>query len=194
MDLEPSRTRTRAGSLTARFCRERAGATAVEFGIVAFPFLFLIFAILQIAMVFWTGQVLETAVAAAAREIYTGQFQNNAGNAGKTTAQLLANFKTEVCANMPAFVGSNCMTTIDVDVHNYSDAFSGASAASPVNATTKTYDASSFTYQAVGPKQIAVITASMTFPSFVKFLPSQSGLSSGDYVLIATATFRAEPY
>lgn len=178
-------------ALLRRFGAGERGATAVEFGFVALPFLFVMFAILQVAMVFWSTQVLETAVALAARQIYTGQFQNDAGNANQSTAQLAANFKQLVCNNMPAFVGSDCLTTLSIDVRNFSS-FSGATAPSPVVAGV--YNSSAYSYQTIGSKQIAVVTASRTLSSFVKFLPSQSGLSNGDYLLVATATFRAEPY
>lgn len=177
--------------LIRRFAAGERGATAVEFAFVALPFLFVMFAILQVAMVFWSTQVLETAVALAARQVYTGQFQNDAANANLSTTQLAANFKQLVCNNMPAFVGSDCLTTLSVDVRNFSS-FSGATAPSPVVAGV--YNPSSYGYQTIGSKQIAVVTASRTFPSFVKFLPSQSGLANGDYLLVATATFRAEPY
>ena len=58
-----------------RFIRQRDGATVVEFGLVALPFLGLLFAILQTALVFFAGQVLQTAVTNASRLIMTGQAQ-----------------------------------------------------------------------------------------------------------------------
>ena len=44
------------------FARQQSGAVAVEFGLVALPFLGLTFAILETALVFFAGQTLETAV------------------------------------------------------------------------------------------------------------------------------------
>ncbi len=55
-------------------CRED-GAAAVEFALVAAPFLALIFAIIETALVFFAGQYLETVVADSSRLIMTGQVQ-----------------------------------------------------------------------------------------------------------------------
>ena len=46
-----------------RLVRQQDGAAAVEFGLVAAPFLALVFAIMETAVVFFAGQALETAVA-----------------------------------------------------------------------------------------------------------------------------------
>ena len=51
------------------------GAAAVEFGLVAAPFLALTFAIMETAIVFFAGQALETAAPTRARLIMTGQAQ-----------------------------------------------------------------------------------------------------------------------
>ncbi len=63
-----------------RFARNKQGTTAVEFGLVAAPFLALLFAIIETAVVFFAGQTLETAVADTARLIMTGQAQAQAFN------------------------------------------------------------------------------------------------------------------
>ena len=188
--ITPRGTELAAGPL-ARFPRHDGGATAVEFGFVALPFLFLLFAILEVAMVFWTTQALETATAAAARKIYTGQFQSDPANANLTSQQLATKFKQELCNNLPALVG-NCATTVSVDVRNYSTSFAGASATSPV--VNGAYDTSGFAYQTIGPKQIAVVTAALKYPTFVPMLRTTGGLSDGSRVVMATATFRSEPY
>ena len=48
-----------------RFARQQDGAAAVEFALVALPFLALTFAILETALVFFAGQTLEAAAADA---------------------------------------------------------------------------------------------------------------------------------
>ena len=52
-----------AAPLARRFVRQQDGAAAVEFALVALPFLALTFAILETALVFFAGQTLEAAVA-----------------------------------------------------------------------------------------------------------------------------------
>ena len=58
------------------FAYRTDGATVVEFGLVAAPFIALLFAILQTVLVFFAGRVLDTAVAQSARLILTGQAQD----------------------------------------------------------------------------------------------------------------------
>src|SRR5687767_10513858 len=59
-----------------RMIRQQDGSAAVEFGLVAAPFLALVFAIIETSIVFFAGQALETAAADSARLIMTGQAQN----------------------------------------------------------------------------------------------------------------------
>jgi Flp pilus assembly pilin Flp len=56
-----------------RFRRNRRGSVAVEFAVIAPIFFGLLFAIIESAMVFFAGQVLETGVQDSGRLIYTSQ-------------------------------------------------------------------------------------------------------------------------
>src|ERR1035437_1140141 len=58
-----------------RFARHQDGTAAIEFALVAVPFLALLFAILETALVFFAGQTLETAASDSGRLIMTGQAQ-----------------------------------------------------------------------------------------------------------------------
>ena len=66
------------------FARREDGAAALEFALVAAPFIALLLAGLQTALAFFAGQVLESAVADSSREILTGSAQN-AGRARPTS-------------------------------------------------------------------------------------------------------------
>ena len=68
-----------------RFARRDDGVAAVEFGMVAAPFLALMFAIMETAIVFFASQTLETAVADSARLIMTGQAQTQSFDAGASS-------------------------------------------------------------------------------------------------------------
>src|ERR1700712_2889197 len=67
-----------AGNILRRFRRNHRGSAAVEFALVAPIFFGLLFAIIELAMVFFAGQVLETATQDSARLIMTGQAQMSA--------------------------------------------------------------------------------------------------------------------
>ena len=93
--------------------RNEDGVTAIEFGIIAAPFLFLIVALLETALVHMTTLDLENAVKDASRRIRTGQAQV----ASLTAAQ----FKDLVCDQTVLI--SDCKTTSDlvIDVRSYDD-------------------------------------------------------------------------
>ena len=80
-----------------RFSRARGGATAVEFALVILPFLGLVFATLELGMMFLVSTTLESSAQEAARTIRTGQFQSGAGTA--------AAYKNAVCNGMGWLAG-----------------------------------------------------------------------------------------
>ena len=85
--------------LVLRFRRDQDGATAVEFALVAVPFLALLFAIIELAMMFWTTQILEESLSQTARSLLTGQPQTRY-TSGLATVTRDA-FKIDLCANVP---------------------------------------------------------------------------------------------
>ena len=177
------------GRLTpGQFWKRQDGATAVEFGLIALPFFALLFAILETALGFWTTQALETAVANASRRIYTGQFQQNAANAGQSSAQLAERFRDAVCADFTAVL--DCKSMIKVDVRTF-DSFPDTSVPSPIK--NGQFDSSGFGYQPPGPDKIVVVRAAMEYPVFVP-LTQLSNLSNGKRHIMASATFRTEPF
>ena len=138
-----------------RLVRQQDGAAAVEFALVAAPFLALLFAILETALVFFSGQTLETAavefalVAApflaltfaileTAMVFFAGQtleaaaadsarliMTGQAQSAGFSQAQ----FKSAVCARIYGLF--DCANGVYVNVKSYSS-FGSISSASPV--------------------------------------------------------------
>lgn len=110
-----TRAKKRAGALRLiRSVRQNEdGVTAIEFGIIAMPFLFLIVAMLETALVFMTTLDLENAVKDASRQIRTGQAQV----AGLSSSQ----FRDLVCDQTSLI--ANCKTTdkLIVDVRSYDD-------------------------------------------------------------------------
>jgi Flp pilus assembly pilin Flp len=180
-------TERRKPRLLARFRRSDSGALAVEFGLIAPFFLGLLFGILEVALTFWSTQVLETAVANAARQIYTGTFQR--GSANLTQAEALVEFKKNVCANVTAVF--DCGKLIRVDVQKF-DTYSTAVMTPPVK--NGVFDTSSFGYNPPGADEICVVRAAMEYPVYVNIFGYNTGLKSGNRLIMASSTFRTEPY
>lgn len=174
-----------------QFLRNREGATAIEFSLVALPFLALLFAIIETALIFWSSQVLETAVADAARGIYTGQFQNENSDPLLTPDQIAVKFREDICARVTALFA--CNDLVAIDVRSFADAF--PSQGLPLPVTDGEFDAGSFGYQSSGPSDIVVVRAAMAYPVLIALMnPAQSNLNNGKRLIMATTAFRNEPF
>jgi Flp pilus assembly protein TadG len=180
---KPRESRTGGRLKLRRFLRREDGTVAVEFALVAAPFLALLFAIMETALVFFAGQTLETAAADVGRLILTGQAQT----AGLTQAS----FKDQVCARI--FGLFDCENGMYVDVKTYSD-FASVDLTEPIDKDGK-LDTSNFTYSPGGPCDIVVARLMYQFPTFVSLLGFDlSDMSGGKRLLVATSVFRNEPY
>jgi Flp pilus assembly protein TadG len=170
------------------FGHKKDGATAVEFGLIAMPFFALLFAILETALAFWSTQVLETAVANAARTVYTGQFQQNND---QSSADIALKFKEEVCKHVPALFDCTRDTEfVHVDVRRFTPG-----AALPEAIKDNQVDLSAFGYQATKANDIVLVRVALEYPVFVSMMNSNlPNLANGKRLLMATATFRNEPF
>lgn len=168
----------------ADFARREDGAAALEFAIVAAPFIALLLATLQTALAFFAGQVLESAVNDASREILTGSAQN----AGLSQA----GFATAVCSKVQALF--NC-SKLMIDVQTASS-FTAANTSTP----TLTFDANgnvtnSWSYNPGNPGDIVVMRVMYQWPVFLGPLGlNLSNESNGNLLLMATSTFKNEPF
>lgn len=167
-----------------RFVRRQDGAAAVEFALVATPFLALTFAILETAMVFFAGQSLETTVADASRLIMTGQAQTASPPLTQDT------FKSAVCSRLSILF--DC-ANVYVNVQTYT-AFSSVSNTAPV--TGGALDTAKTAYNPGEDGSIVAVTLYYAWPIYVPLLDmlSNSSLSGSSHLLVATAVFRNEPY
>ena len=168
----PAASITSARKLLRRFRRNRRASAAVEFALVAPAFFALLFAILETAIMFLAGQVLETITANSARMILTGQAQN----AGFSQSQ----FQTYLCNQVPALF--NC-AGIYVDVQSYPAIDASNNFVIPTN------------YNPGGPGNIVVVRVFYQWQLFVTGLGYNiSNLSGSKRLLSATAAFQNEPY
>jgi Flp pilus assembly protein TadG len=166
------------------FLRNENGATAVEFALVAAPFIALLVGTIQTFLVFFAGQQLQTIVTQTSRLILTGQAQDQ-GLSQSAFAQKL-------CANVVVlFTCGNIM----IDVQAYSS-FSVANAGAP----TLTYNGSgqvtnAWQYNPGSPGQIVVVRAMYQWSTFLGPLGfNLSNLSNGHRLIMASAVFKNEPY
>lgn len=111
----------RLGRLIKRFFRNAKGAAAVEFALVAGPFLVLLVGLLEVCLIFIATTTLEHGTAEASRRIRTGELQNSGASA--------AAFKQIVCDN--TFGLLDCGDRLMVDVRVF-DSFGNANGSDPL--------------------------------------------------------------
>ncbi len=168
--------------LLGRFRRRADGAVALEFAIVSIPFFALLFAIIETALMFFVSQILDSAVTKAARQIRTGQAQQQ-----NMTA---ATFKTNVCNNMYALV--NCGSNLYVDVKTYTN-FGAYTKTSPIDPITKQMKPTTFVPG--GSSDIVVVRSFYAWPVYFNMLAANATkLSDGRILLGAVVAFRNEPF
>lgn len=80
----------------SRMCHDRRGSTAVEFALVAIPFMWLLIGMVELALYFTSSSLLAEATNVGARMVRTGQLD---GNAGAEQA-----FKDAVCDRAAVFI------------------------------------------------------------------------------------------
>lgn len=173
----------RSRSFVRRFVAARRGATAVEFAMVATPFLALMFGVLELGLVFMVSTTLDNATEAAARTIRTGQLQTAGGSANT--------FKTAVCNNM-TWLGSSCSGKLTVDVRTFPK-FADVSMSNPV--TNGAIDASKTNFTPGGGEDIVVVRAYYEWTLITPMLNAGlANLGGTKRLVYSTVTFRNEPY
>jgi Flp pilus assembly protein TadG len=173
-----------------RFAAAREGVAAVEFALVVGPFLFMIFAVLELALVFLLSTSLDTATERAARRIRTGEVQL-AGESAQA-------FKTAVCSQM-TWLSSGCSTSLKVDVRTFKQ-FADTNLPSPFKpcpapAKGRCFDDTALLFEHGGPTDVVIVRTYYTWPLLTPFLnQALARLDGGVAVVMSTQTFRNEPY
>ncbi len=181
---QPGNAARRKGllALLRRFHRSSDGTTAIEFGIVAVPFLGLLIAIFETTLIFFTQSAIESGVANAGRMIRTGQVQ----------AQGLSedDFKTMVCDSLSGYL--NCNTNLTVDVRSFSNFGSVVLPDATDDDGNLTND---FEYAPGTSSEVVVVRAfyvwDMLTPDHITGLSNMPG---GKRLIAAASAFRNEPF
>lgn len=178
--------------LLRRFGRREEGAAAVEFALVATPFLALLFAIIETALVFFASQSLETAVSDSARLVMTGEAQTTDYKTGaaKPGGWNQEDYKKAVCARLSSLFDCNQLL---VSAKAY-DTFASADTSSPVKDGAMTVDPDNLPYSTGGPGSIVVVQLYYKWPIYVSLLSSNLANLGSDRLLVATSVFKNEPY
>jgi Flp pilus assembly protein TadG len=171
------------------FIKDSKAATAVEFALIAMPFLALIAGLMQTFLLFFAQSVLENAVRASARQIMTGQVQTADASMGQTLGQ--AAFHQTVCNNANVlFTCTGLM--VDVQVANN---WSSTNTAMP----TLTYDSNgnvnnAWQFNPGNAGDVVVVRVMYLWPVFFGSIAfNMANQANGTREIMATAAFQNEP-
>lgn len=178
-------------SLCRRGIADTGGAVAVEFALVAVPFLLTLLGIVQTGYAFFLTSALDSAASASARAVTTGAIST----AGLTAAQ----FRDQVvCPKLPSFFTcSNVFVMLSVVQEGQSPSGYYAYVNSAKNGLIQPpLDASSRFCPGAGG-QYVVLQIQYPTSYLVGLLASAAPTTfngSPAYILMASTTFRSEPY
>ena len=189
-----------ASTVWRRFLRGREGTSAVEFGLIAVPFLGLLLAILESGLVFLNSEGLEAAVQDAARNIMTGKAQ---AASISTAAQFVSTYLCPTTGQrvLPSFV--DCSKLI-VDVRP-------AASFSAANLTNTFYrNPATLSFCPGSPGTIIVVRVAYPMTAYLPLIAvtntgSTQTITSGlvndvpgnsgwKHLIVGTAVFQTEPF
>jgi len=172
----------RAWSNVNRAARNTAGASAVEFAMIAAPLFITILGATEIILVTLVSASLMGATTLAARDIRTG--------VAASTSATAASFKTSICSKM-SWLGANCTANLSVDVESFNN-FSAVTQPTAVSGGSFTNPGN---FDLGNPGQVVLVTTYYQWPLVTPLLNTALGaLSNGQLVLTAVTAFRNEPY
>lgn len=165
-----------------RFRKAQSGAAAVEFAIVALPFFFLLYAIIDVSLIFFASTTLENGIVAAARQIRTGQAQAN----NMTKEQ----FRGLVCGEISMMLG--CDTRLGLDVRKF-NGFSNVTFGAALDGNGNL--SGNMKFEPGSPGDVIVVRAFYTWPMMTPTVGAQFvNMAGGHRLLEASIAFRNEPY
>jgi Flp pilus assembly protein TadG len=155
---------------------------AVEFAMIALPFLALVFATVELGMMFLVSTTLESSAQEASRTVRTGQLQTAGLSAG--------DYKDSICNNL-GWLAADCQANLYVDIRTFP---SFAAVTSNVPVTNGAIDPTQMTFS---PGAACSIVLARAFYNWTLLAPALSGVThmSGNHVLLTAAfAFRNEPF
>lgn len=163
------------------FIRNRKGSAAIEFAILALPFIVLVFAIIEIAIMFFVDSGLDAALHKAVRQVRVGT--------AKTGAWNLAKFKTTVCTELS--FSFSCAANLKVRAIVVTSMASVSKVNPIVNGVLNVTE----DFNIGDSGDYILVQAYLTWDPVLKLYTFAGGrLTDGKYVLGAAELFKNEPF
>jgi hypothetical protein len=169
------------------FARDERGTTAVEFALLGIPFFSIIGAILETSLIFFAGQILDSAVNDSARLIRTGQAQS-----------LLftpENFRDTICDGLYGLFDCD-QVRVNVSVVATFDSVAIPQAVDPDACTPEDCEWTvPEAYAPGGGEDIVLVQAYYRWPTILEFGSlNLENLGDGSRLLASVRVFMNEPF
>ncbi|HVU20171.1 MAG TPA: TadE/TadG family type IV pilus assembly protein [Rhizomicrobium sp.] len=160
----------------------RSGSAIVEFALIAPIFFLLLFAILEIGIIFFAQSTLQHATNNLARLVRTGQLQLN----GTTQSQMRSKVCTDIAPLIP------CDNQLYVDLEAFSN-FGSVGFSPPLDPNGNMIPLNG--YNAGSACSVVLVRIFYAWPVFTPILtPFLSNMAGDKHLLYAASAFRNEPY
>jgi len=166
------------------FIKNREGAAAVEFALVAIPLFWMIFGMLEFAAMSIVQTTLDNALSQVGREIRTGEAQTQ----GKTKVQM----KAALCAHLNEIMSLECNNNLFLDVDKF-DSFANVGNGTPV--ANGSIDAGQIGYTPGGANEVILVRAYYQWQVFTPFFGAIfANMADGKRLVVSSMMFRNEPF
>jgi Flp pilus assembly protein TadG len=160
----------------------RSGSAVVEFALIAPVFFLLLFAIMEIGIIYFAQATLQHATDDLARKVRTGQIQGQ----GITQAAV----RQEVCTDVSPLIP--CDTSLYVDLESFSG-FGGVIFSPPLDSKGNMIPLNNF--QTGTACSVVLVRVFYAWEVFTPLLtPFLSNMAGSKHLLYAAAAFRNEPF
>lgn len=168
-------------NLLRNFIRNKKGSAAIEFAILALPFLVVVFAIIELAVMFFVDSALDAALHKAVRQIRVGTAESEAWDIDK--------FKTEVCSDLSySFSCSDDLKVRAVVISDMNSVKRASGISGGVLSVTEDFDTGD-------SGDYVLVQVFLPWSPVLKLYSfSSAQLSDGSYVLGAAELFKNEPF
>lgn len=163
-----------------RFRSDRRGAAAVEFAFLAIPFFLVVFALLQVALLFAAELVIDKAAAEAGRMVRVGEIQK--------ARMTRTGFAEAVCDRASALLDCD---RIEFDLRTYAS-FADVPTGIPMKGNQ--IDTSGFGYDYGRGGTIVSLRLFYKWPVLDVMRPFFASTTDGATILMGASTFRTEPF
>lgn len=162
------------------------GSTAVEFALLAVPFMLMVVGIIEMSLMFLAGSLLEGAVGDAARLVRTGQLQTS----GSGEAAQKAAFLDAVCDHAGMLLDCDKFVYQVIKIDSFNDDISPK-----YDENGELIDKDRFDLDEITSGCLAVVRVFYYYPLLTPLLASVfSDSANNTHMLVSTTAFETEPY